>query len=71
MQACLKKDGVQMPQFRRGNGQPPNGQPPSGQRPQGGFRDSPEADKLRKALQKCGVKLPNRPPQQQGDTTNS
>jgi hypothetical protein len=93
VQACLKKEGVQVPDFRRGNGQPPsgsngqppsgtNGQPPSGsngQRPNGGgFRNSAEAQKIRQALQKCGVTLPSRgqngPPQQQtttGDTTNS
>jgi hypothetical protein len=94
VQACLKKEGVQVPDFRRGNGEPPSGsneqppsstggQPPSGsngQRPNGGgFRNPAEAQKLRKALQKCGVTLPNRgqngPPQQQGttpsDTANS
>ena len=96
VQACLKQEDVQVPDFRRGNGQPPsssngqppngsNGQPPSGQQPDGqrppggGFRNSAEAQKIRKALQKCGVTLPNRgqngPPQQQqttpGDTTNS
>ena len=91
VQACLKKQGVQVPNFRRGNGQPPsggngqppsggNGQPPSGQAPpNGGFRNSTQGQKLRAALQKCGVTLPNRgqngPPQQQdttpGDTTAS
>jgi hypothetical protein len=93
VQACLKKQGVQVPDFRRGNGngppptgtdgQPPtgtDGQPPSGQRPpNGGFGNSAQGEKLRKALQKCGVTLPNRgqngPPQQQdttqGDTANS
>jgi hypothetical protein len=83
VQACLKKEGVQVPDFRRGNGngppngQPPSGQPPSGQAPpNGGFRNSAQAKKLREALQKCGVPLPNRgqngPPQQQpSDTTNS
>jgi hypothetical protein len=92
VQACLKKEGVQVPDFRRGSGQPPsgsngqppsstNGQPPSGsngQRPNGGFGNSAEAQKIRQALQKCGVTLPNRgqngPPQQQtttGDPTNS
>jgi hypothetical protein len=95
VQACLKKEGVQVPDFRRGNGQPPsgtngqpptgsNGQPPSGQQPGaqrppgGGFRNSAAAQKIRSALQKCGVTLPNRgqngPPQQEttpGDTTNS
>jgi hypothetical protein len=77
VQACLKKEGVQVPDFRRGNGQPPSGsggQPPNG----GGFGSSAQAQKLRKALQKCGVTLPNRgqngPPQQQttpDDNTNS
>jgi hypothetical protein len=89
VQACLKKQGVQVPDFRRGNGngppptgtdgQPPSGtdgQPPSGQRPpNGGFGNSAQGEKIRKALQKCGVTLPNRgqngaPPQQQ-DTTPS
>ena len=78
VQTCLKKEGVQVPDFRRGNGQPPSGS--NGQRPNGGgFGNSAQAQKLRKALQKCGVTLPNRgqngPPQQQGttpsDTTNS
>jgi hypothetical protein len=91
VQACLKKQGVQVPDFRGGNGNgPPNGQPPSGgsgqsgnggQRPSGqappngGFRNSAQGEKLRKALQKCGVTLPNRgqngPPQQQQDATPS
>jgi hypothetical protein len=89
VQACLKKQAVQVPDFRRGNGngppptgtdgQPPSGtdgQPPSGQRPPGGgFGNSAQGEKIRKALQKCGVTLPNRgqngaPPQQQ-DTTSS
>jgi len=87
VQACLKKEGVEVPNFRRGNGQPPSGgngqpptgtdgQPPSGQRPpNGGFRNSAQGEKLRNALQKCGVTLPNRgqngPPQQQQDATPS
>jgi hypothetical protein len=92
VQACLKKQGVTVPDFRRGsgpppsggNGQPPsgqppsggNGQPPSGQRPRnGGFGNSAQAQKLRAALQKCGVTLPNRgqngPPQQQQDATST
>jgi hypothetical protein len=91
VQACLKEQGVDVSNLRRGNGngppngqpptgtdgQPPNGtdgQPPSGQRPpNGGFGNSAQGEKLRKALQKCGVTLPNRgqngsPPQQQGTT---
>jgi hypothetical protein len=66
VQACLKKQGVQVPQFRRGNGQQPNGQGPPG----GGSRDPAQFEKLRKALQKCGVTFPNRAPQQQGTTPN-
>jgi hypothetical protein len=78
VQACLKKEGVQVPDFRGGNGEPQSGS--SGQRPNGGgFGNSAEAQKLRKALQKCGVTLPKRgqngPPQGQGttpsDTANS
>jgi hypothetical protein len=86
VQACLKKQGVTVPNFRRGNGPPANGgngggnsQPPNGsngQRPRnGGFGNSAQAQKLRAALQKCGVTLPNRgqngPPQQQPDATPS
>jgi hypothetical protein len=97
VQACLKKQGVEVPDFRRGNGQPPSGgngqpptgtdgqpptgtdgQPPSGQSgngqrpPNGGSRNSAQTEKLRKALKKCGVTLPDRgqnsPPQQQDAT---
>jgi hypothetical protein len=81
VQACLKKQGVQVPDFRRGNGNGPpptdtDGQPPSGRRPpDGGFRNSAQGEKIRNALQKCGVTLPNRgqngPPAQQQDTTPS
>lgn len=92
VQACLKKQGVEVPNFPGGNGRPPNGgngqpppgtdgqpptgtdgQPPSGQRPpNGGAFNSARAQKLRQALKKCGVTLPERgqngPPQQQGTT---
>ena len=81
VQACLKKEGVEVPDVRRGNGnrQPPsdgNAQPPSGQAPpNGGLRNSAQGEKIRKALQKCGVTLPNRgqgsPPEQQPDATPS
>jgi hypothetical protein len=86
VQACLKKQGVTVPDFRRGSGPPANGgngggntQPPSasnGQRPRnGGFGNSAQAQKLRAALQKCGVTLPDRgqngPPQRQQDATPS
>jgi hypothetical protein len=87
VQAGLKEEGVEGPNFRRGNGQPPSGgngqppsggsgQPPSGQRPpNGGFRNSAQGEKIRKALQKCGVTLPDRgqngAPQQQQDATPS
>ena len=92
VQACLKKQGVTVPDFRRGengppgegNGQPPsgsggqppsrgNGQPPSGSGGQGRNRDPAQFQKLRQALQKCGVTLPDRgqnaPPP--SGTTNS
>jgi hypothetical protein len=68
VQACLKKQGVTLPngRFRQGNGQPParttpNGAPrttPNGQRP----GNSAQFQKLRAALQKCGVQLPTGPP---------
>ena len=72
--ACLKKEGVTVPSRPRGadggppggqNGQPPTGtnrRPPSGQ---GGTRrrpDSAQFEKLRAALQKCGVTFQGRPP---------
>ena len=69
VQSCLKKQGVDVSQFRRGNGQ---GDPrPNG----GGFGNSAQAQKLRKAMEKCGVKLPSGPRQRQSttpsDTNNS
>jgi hypothetical protein len=70
VQACLKKQGVTLAAGRR-NGGPPNGQPPNGQPPTGTNRRPPTGtngnrpnsarfQKLRAALQKCGVTLPNR-----------
>ena len=84
--ACLKKQGVTIPSGRRGNGGPPNsqnGQPPTGtnRRPpsgQGGPNGpgSAQFQKLRAALQKCGVTFRGRPPngqppQGQGTTGTS
>jgi hypothetical protein len=65
--ACVAKQGVTLPSGQRpgnGNGQPPNGQPPNGQPPAGaaGGANSDRFTKLRAALKKCGVNLPNRPP---------
>jgi hypothetical protein len=81
--ACLKKQGVTLPSRPRGNGGPPeggNGQPPTGtnRRPpsgQGGPNGpgSAQFQKLRAALQKCGVDFRGRPPngQPQGQGTTS
>jgi hypothetical protein len=81
--ACLKKQGVTIPSGRRGNGGPPNGQPPTGtnRRPPSGQGapngpGSAQFQKLRAALQKCGVDFrggpPNgQPPQGQGTTSTS
>jgi hypothetical protein len=82
VQACLKKQGVTLGSGdRRPGGQGPNGQPPTGTngqppaRPNGGQRNSPRAQKLRQALQKCGVQGPNGPPNgappQTGTTTGT
>lgn len=73
--ACLKKAGVTVPNRPRGgngggapggqNGQPPsgqNGQPPSGQDAPNGRPRSAQFQKLRAALQKCGVTFRGRPP---------
>jgi hypothetical protein len=72
--ACLKKEGVTLPSRPGGgnggppggqNGQPPsgeNGQPPSGQRRPNRRPDSAQFQKLRAALQKCGVTFQGRPP---------
>jgi hypothetical protein len=76
VRACLQKRGVTLPTFRRPqNGQPPNGQPPNGQRPN---LNSAQFQKLRAALQKCGVTFPNGggggnggPPPSQGTSTTS
>ena len=76
--ACLKKQGVTLPSGRRrGNGGLPNGGPPTGtdgQPPTGTNRRPPSGQgapngpgsaqfqKLRAALQKCGVDFRGRPP---------
>jgi hypothetical protein len=84
--ACLKRQGVTIPTRQRGDGGPPNGQngqPPTGtnRRPpsgQGGPNGpgSAQFQKLREALQKCGVDFRGRPPngqapQGQGTTSTS
>ena len=85
--ACLKQQGVTIPSGRRrGNGGPPNGQngqpptgtnrrPPSGQGAPNG-PGSAQFQKLRAALEKCGVDFRGGPPngqapQGQGTTTGS
>jgi hypothetical protein len=75
VQACLEKQGVTVPTFRR----PQSGG--GGQRPPGGGdggRFGQRFEQLRAALEKCGVKLPQgglqgRPPQQQspGNSTTT
>jgi hypothetical protein len=75
--ACLKKAGVTIPSRPRGgSGGPPggqNGQPPSGQNRPNRRRDPAQLEKLRAALQKCGVdfpgRAPNGPPPSQGQGT--
>jgi hypothetical protein len=72
VQACLKKQGVTLPtgRFRGGNGQPParttpGGAPrnaPNGTPPGRRFGNSAQFQKLRAALEKCGVQLPSGPP---------
>ena len=71
--ACLKKQGVELPQRRAGaspGSRPPQGTPPpDGERPRGGppgggggfGGNSEQAQKMRDALKKCGVELPQRP----------
>jgi hypothetical protein len=66
--ACLKKAGVTVPSGPRGgNGGPPGGQngPPSGQGAPNGRPRSAQFQKLRAALQKCGVTFRGRPPNEQ------
>jgi hypothetical protein len=71
--ACLKKQGVTIPSRPGGgggppgapNGQPPtdtNRRPPSGQGQPNSGSGSPQFQKLRAALQKCGVTFQGRPP---------
>ena len=85
--ACLKKEGVTVPSRPRGgnggppggqNGEPPpgqNGQPPSVQGRPNRRPDSAQFQKLRAALQKCGVtfqgRAPNGQPPQGGQGTTS
>jgi len=70
--ACLKKEGVTLPSRPRNggppggqNGQPPSGQdgqPPSGEGAPNRQPRSAQFQKLRAALQKCGVTFQGRPP---------
>jgi hypothetical protein len=83
--ACLKKEGVTVPRRPRNggppggqNGQPPSGQdgqPPSGQGAPNRRPRSAQFEKLRAALQKCGVTFQGRPrdgqPPQGGQGTTS
>jgi hypothetical protein len=83
--ACLKKEGVAVPSRPRNggapggqNGQPPSGQdgqPPSGQGAPNRRPRSAQFEKLRAALQKCGVTFQGRPrdgqPPQGGQGTTS
>jgi len=73
--ACLKKAGVNLPNFQRRQGPPPNGQqgvPPSGAPPAGAQRrfnpNSAQAKRMRAAFQKCGIQIPQ-PSQGQGPQT--
>jgi hypothetical protein len=78
VQACLKKQGVTLPNRGQGGppsgatgGQPPQGGPPSGatggQGPGGGAppggANSAQFQKLQKALKACGVTMPQGGPQ--------
>ena len=78
--ACLKQEGVTIPSSPRGANAPPggdsgqSGRPPSGQGRRNRRPDSPQFQKLRAALQKCGVTFPGRPPNgqpAQGQSTTS
>jgi hypothetical protein len=71
--ACLKQQGVTIPSRRGGGGGPPgapnsqpptdtNRRPPSGQGQPNPGSGSPQFQKLRAALQKCGVTFQGRPP---------
>jgi hypothetical protein len=61
VRACLQKQGVTLPNRQPGQaGGPGGGQPPAGAtggQGQGG-QQSARFQKLRAALQKCGVKMP-------------
>jgi hypothetical protein len=78
--ACLKKQGVTLPDRPRGGTGPPSGQggpPPSGQSRPDRRPDSAQFQKLRAALAKCGVDFRGgppsgqQPPQDQGQGTSS
>jgi hypothetical protein len=61
--ACLKEKGVELPEFKGGEGGPPSGgsgEPPSvgeGGRPGGGFGGE-GFEKMKKAFEECGVETP-------------
>jgi hypothetical protein len=56
---CLKEKGVELPEFKGGEGGPPSGEPPEGAEggpPEGGFGGE-GSEKMQKAFEECGVEL--------------
>jgi hypothetical protein len=56
--ACLKEKGVELPEFKGGEGGPPsNGEKPEGGPPGGGFGGKGSGE-MKKALEECGIETP-------------
>jgi hypothetical protein len=66
--ACLKEKGVELPEFKGGEGGPPGGaegeMPEPGEKPEGGEGDPPggfggeQSEEQKKAFEECGVETP-------------
>jgi hypothetical protein len=60
--ACLKEKGVELPEFKGGEGGPPNGElPEGGEKPEGGPPAGGfggQSEEMQKAFEECGVETP-------------
>jgi hypothetical protein len=66
--ACLKEKGVELPEFKGGEGGPPGGaegeMPEPGEKPEGGEGGPPggfggeQSEEMKKAFEECGVETP-------------
>jgi hypothetical protein len=85
-QKCLQEQGVELPEFKGGEGGPPSGgeppaggelpeggEPPQGEKPEGGAPGfgGEQSEEMKEAFEACGVETPEPGQGQGGPNTNS